>query len=455
VNAGRTSDGHLAFLERVFRLLGGHDEVSSSHLAFIDRIVERLDIPRSQVIRMTLQNRAGTSSAPAPIPRERAAQYLPALAEAACADGAISPEVDNLLHRVVADLGLTEEDLREAMHPAVEVAATETRRLTVRLGLPRTGGLLERFPSGGKVALLFTDIKDSVRLFERHGDKKARELTLAHEEILRGCLAEAGGHFIERAGDAVFGAFRDPVRAVESALAMQEALRAWRKETESTLAIRIGVHVGDVIVERECLSGGAVNIAARVRDHADADEVIVSLDAHELLPPALADRFAWFGPCRPKGSDAIVGLLRWRAPWKAARARTKEEPFNPTTFAKEADLTEPHWRMDEHGESYRLSGVSPEVQGAVFALDGRFVTLGRADDCQLRVDAGRVGNRMGRRHAAFLVSRRQCWVLDLGGEVGTVITYPGEPRSWRVRSRAPLTVGTSLRLGSILWGVEA
>ncbi|GEM_PF-2323764 len=446
-----------AFLPWLFRLLLAEGGLSNARLSFVERLLERLHIPRSAALELVFQARAGAGPEAPPLPREEAERNLQLVVEAAVVDGAIEREVEKLVYRIASLLDVPSQEIEESMDAAKEIQHHDRSRLPLSPRTPGRPRLTEILPQGRKLTLLFTDIQDSVSLFERHGDVQARALTRRHEDILCRCLTEAGGHVVERIGDAVFGAFLDASAAVASALAMQQALRAWRERDGlgAEPGVRIGLHVGDVLVERDYLVGSAVNIASRVRDHGNADEVVLSGEVRGLLSGPLAERFAWFGPCLPKGSNAVVELFRWQAAWKPALLHSRGTSLGLTTFAADADLAEGQWKMDLRVEGYRLVGLGPEVAGLSFDIDGQMASLGRGQDCALRLDPQRVGNHVGRRHAAFLVSRRQLWVFDTGGKGGVVLAYPGESRTWRVRGRAPVTAGSTLRTGSVLWKVEA
>jgi len=88
----------------------------------------------------------------------------------------------------------------------------------------------------------------------------------AYRTVMDGLIAAHRGRIVNTAGDSVIADFASAVDAVQCAVAVQEAIG---KENESrpageAMRFRIGVHIGDVIVEGTNLFGDAVNIAARV-----------------------------------------------------------------------------------------------------------------------------------------------------------------------------------------------
>jgi class 3 adenylate cyclase len=95
-----------------------------------------------------------------------------------------------------------------------------------------------------------------------------------HRKLVKPLVEAYGGHWIEEIGDESLTSFESAVAAANCALAIQAALRG-----DSDLQLRIGIHVGDVIFECGRVFGDGVNVAARVRPHADPGGVCVTSDA--------------------------------------------------------------------------------------------------------------------------------------------------------------------------------
>src|SRR5207248_3733899 len=86
-----------------------------------------------------------------------------------------------------------------------------------------------------------------------------------------------GGTIVQRLGDGSMSMFPSSLAAVLAAVAIQRELAA------HDVPVRIGVHVGEVIVEPERLTGEAVNIAARIESFAAAGGVMLSDSAYEQV----------------------------------------------------------------------------------------------------------------------------------------------------------------------------
>jgi adenylate cyclase len=95
-------------------------------------------------------------------------------------------------------------------------------------------------------------------------------------------IDEHGGRIFNTAGDSVLGEFPRPAEAVGCALAMQEALQGAESEGP-LLTFRIGISLGEVIVDGDNLLGGTVNLAARLEAIAPAGGVCISGAVHDTI----------------------------------------------------------------------------------------------------------------------------------------------------------------------------
>jgi class 3 adenylate cyclase len=136
------------------------------------------------------------------------------------------------------------------------------------------------------IALLFTDLKGSTALYDRIGDLNAFALVQLHFERLQEVTTRHGGAIIKTIGDAIMAAFLAPADAVRAAIAMRDEIASFnRSQPNRELILKIGVHKGAAIAvtlnDRLDYFGQTVNIAARVQNLADSDEIYISQDVHE------------------------------------------------------------------------------------------------------------------------------------------------------------------------------
>src|SRR5919204_2479630 len=150
--------------------------------------------------------------------------------------------------------------------------------------------------------VLFTDIVDSTRLAQELGDARWRKLLAAHHAIMRRALKRHRGREIDTAGDGFFATFGQPSDAIGCAKEMIDRLRP------VGIAIRAGVHMGEVEVMGRNISGIAVHVGARVMSKAGAGQVLVSSTVRDLMAGSDLG-FEDFGVHELKGVDAQMHLF--------------------------------------------------------------------------------------------------------------------------------------------------
>jgi class 3 adenylate cyclase len=133
---------------------------------------------------------------------------------------------------------------------------------------------------------LLSFVKGSTALYERIGDVNAFALVQQHFEQLQRVTTRHGGAIIKSIGDAIMVAFVDPADAVAAAIDMRREIAASNlRQPDRALILKIGVHRGAAIAvtlnDRLDCFGQTVNIAARVQNLADADEICISRDAYD------------------------------------------------------------------------------------------------------------------------------------------------------------------------------
>ena len=134
--------------------------------------------------------------------------------------------------------------------------------------------------------MLFTDLKGSTALYDRIGDLNAFSLVRQHFDRLQHITVRHNGAIVKTIGDAVMAAFRDPLDAVKAAIAMHDEIARFTEvDAERQIILKIGVHKGAAIAvtlnDRLDYFGQTVNIAARVQNIADADEIYLSAQVFE------------------------------------------------------------------------------------------------------------------------------------------------------------------------------
>jgi class 3 adenylate cyclase/pimeloyl-ACP methyl ester carboxylesterase len=123
---------------------------------------------------------------------------------------------------------------------------------------------------------LFTDIVGSTEKLFSVGDEAWRRVLDEHDAIAGHWVASYKGRIVKNTGDGILAIFDGPVRALQCALDLIDALN------KINLPIRAGLHVGEVVIRGQDITGIAVNIAARVMDHASSGEVLMTRTLKDL-----------------------------------------------------------------------------------------------------------------------------------------------------------------------------
>lgn len=136
----------------------------------------------------------------------------------------------------------------------------------------------------GTVTIMFSDIESSTLLTEQLGDERWLELLRRHNSAIRRHINEHDGFEVKSQGDGFMVAFASARKAIRCAVAIQREFAARnRSDREHPLHIRIGLHTGEVIREREDFFGKNVILAARIAARAEGDEILVSGVLRELV----------------------------------------------------------------------------------------------------------------------------------------------------------------------------
>jgi class 3 adenylate cyclase len=161
--------------------------------------------------------------------------------------------------------------------------------------------------------IVFTDLEDSTPLNERLGDDAYVELLKAHDELMAECLRSHDGRQVKHTGDGLMAAFASVAKAVQCMIEMQQALARYSKSrTDLALRARMGSAAGEPVEHNQDLFGATVTLAARLRDHASAGQILVAGVVRDLCM-GKGFRFENMGDIRIKGFDEPTRVyeVRW------------------------------------------------------------------------------------------------------------------------------------------------
>jgi len=172
-------------------------------------------------------------------------------------------------------------------------------------------------------AILAADVVGYSRLMGRDESGTLARLRSHREQRLEPALVRHGGRLVKLTGDGALVEFASAVDALGAAIEFQQAMaEANRDQPEDTaIVFRIGLHLGDLIVDGDDLYGDGVNVAARLEAGAPAGGIVVSGDVHNAVAGRLMAGFDDLGRLALKNIERQVQAFEvtWDpAAWKLA-----------------------------------------------------------------------------------------------------------------------------------------
>ena len=180
-------------------------------------------------------------------------------------------------------------------------------------------------------AIMFTDVVGYSEVTERD-EALALDLLEEHRSLLRPHFEQFGGRVIKTMGDGFLIEFTSALAAVQCALIVQQVMqqRNGRCPAERRMEIRIGVHLGDVVVDGEDVLGEGVNVASRIEKYADGGGVCISEDVARLVRTKVQARLESLGTPPLKNISTPIELFRVIGEESAAE---HERPSERTSIA--------------------------------------------------------------------------------------------------------------------------
>ena len=162
-------------------------------------------------------------------------------------------------------------------------------------------------------AILAADVAGYSRLMGRDEEATLRMLT-EYRRVMDDLVTAHRGRVFGAAGDSMIAEFVSPVEAVRCALDIQRELgrRAATQPEDRRMRFRIGVNLGDVMVEGDNLFGDGVNLAARLEKLAEPGGILIAANVHDQVQGKLAVAYDDLGTQRIRNMAAPVRAYRVR-----------------------------------------------------------------------------------------------------------------------------------------------
>ncbi|WP_275579676.1 adenylate/guanylate cyclase domain-containing protein [Mycobacterium riyadhense] len=166
----------------------------------------------------------------------------------------------------------------------------------------------------GTVTIMFSDIEGSTALIEELGDECWLRVLHRHNAVIRRQVAKHRGFEVKSQGDGFMVAFSSARSAIRCAIEIQRDFAAYRDRSDcQLLRVRIGMHTGEVIREREDFIGRNVTLAARIAAKAGGNQILVSALLRELVAGSHEFQFgnAWEEQLKGLREPQRVHEVRW------------------------------------------------------------------------------------------------------------------------------------------------
>jgi class 3 adenylate cyclase len=196
----------------------------------------------------------------------------------------------------------------------------------------------EHFMERRLAAILAADVVGYSKLVQADEAATLRRMKAIWAEVFETNITGHRGRIFKIMGDGALAEFASVVDAVECAVAIQNALRARNAKAgdEPPIDFRIGINLGDIVIDGDDVLGDGVNVAARLEAAAPSGGVLTSDHVHSQVRGKVGVTFIDAGEVHLKNIDGPLRVWRWEgedAPAKAA-AGTRERlsiavlPFN-------------------------------------------------------------------------------------------------------------------------------
>ena len=157
-------------------------------------------------------------------------------------------------------------------------------------------------------AILAADVAGYSRLMHRDEEATHAKLTSLLTEAVHPAISDHGGRIVKNTGDGFLAEFPSAVQAVRAAIQFQTCVKELTAgdAEDRRIAFRVGINVGDVIVEPHDIFGDGVNIAARLESIAEPGGICVSASAYDQVRGKVGLQFANLGEQNLKNIDQPV-----------------------------------------------------------------------------------------------------------------------------------------------------
>lgn len=211
-----------------------------------------------------------------------------------------------------------------------------------------------------KLTTIFAaDVQDYTRLMGE--DEEGTLAMLKHyRDAMSRLITSHGGRVVNTWGDGLLADFPSVVEAVRAAIDVQNELAGKNaaRPTDGRMLFRIGINLGDVIVEGEDIYGDGVNIAARLQASAPAGGIVISNTVYDQVRNKVAVGFDFLGPLDMKNvADAVPSYAVRIGHVSAEPQKPASVPDRPVERPRSRPAPAPRGRLNKLGGILAVIGA--------------------------------------------------------------------------------------------------
>jgi adenylate cyclase len=239
------------------------------------------------------------------------------------------------------------------------------------------------------MAILAVDVAGYSRLMSVDEAGTLADLKSLREELINPAIGQYGGRIVKLVGDGALVEFPSAVDAVSCAIAIQNGAIARSRAVpeDRSIRLRIGINVGDSIVDGDDIYGDGVNIAARLENLAPTDGICVSGAVHEHVRGKIAAKFVDLGEQEVKNIGHPVrvfqivgdGLSPAAAAPQGRRLKDRPSiavlPLTNMSGDSEQEYFADGMTEDLITELSRFQGITVIARNSTFAYKGKSVRV--------------------------------------------------------------------------------
>ena len=259
-------------------------------------------------------------------------------------------------------------------------------------------------------AILVADVVGYARLIRVDEEGTIAALKALRADLIDPKLGEHNGRIVKLMGDGMLAEFPSVVDAVRAAVETQQAVAKHNSDLpkDKWIEFRVGINLGDVVIDGDDIQGDGVNVAARLEGLAEPGGICISADVYDQVRDKLDMPFRDMGEQDVKNIDRPVRVWQWVA---GTAPGTAGAPASPAPLAlpdKPSIAVLPFDNMsDEMDQEYFADGLTEDIITELSRFQTFFVIA---------------------RHSAFVYKGKAVSVQDVGRELGVHYVVEGSVR---------------------------